>query len=294
MLLSVIIPVYNVAGTLKRCVDSVLAQGVDGMEVILVDDGSTDVSPQICDEYAEKGVRVLHQPNGGLSEARNAGISVARGRYITFVDSDDYLSSETYPELLRLAETTGADILEYSLTRQLRKGSAAFTLPDSVYQDMTAYWLEAEAYAHTYACNKIYRRELFSAVRFPKGRRFEDVPTLWRLIHVARRVVTTSKGCYHYTLNPDGITQKADGEAYRDLLDAHLSVLASGELSSCRGFREYYRHVLDIQLQTYIYTGNTADILLPALHFTGSLKLWLLNFIGMRALCRLTRCLSRG
>ena len=294
MLLSVIIPVYNVAGTLKRCVDSVLAQGVDGMEVILVDDGSTDASPQICDEYAEKGVRVLHQPNGGLSEARNAGISVARGRYITFVDSDDYLSSETYPELLRLAETTGADILEYSLTRQLRKGSAAFTLPDSVYQDMTAYWLEAEAYAHTYACNKIYRRELFSAVRFPKGRRFEDVPTLWRLIHVARRVVTTSKGCYHYTLNPDGITQKADGEAYRDLLDAHLSILTSGELSSCRGFREYYRHVLDIQLQTYIYTGNTADILLPALHFTGSLKLWLLNFIGMRALCRLTRCLSRG
>ncbi len=294
MLLSVIIPVYNVAGTLKRCVDSVLAQGVDGMEVILVDDGSTDASPQICDEYAEKGVRVLHQPNGGLSEARNAGISVARGRYITFVDSDDYLSSETYPELLRLAETTGADILEYSLTRQLRKGSAAFTLPDSVYQDMTAYWLEAEAYAHTYAWNKIYRRELFSAVRFPKGRRFEDVPTLWRLIHVARRVVTTSKGCYHYTLNPDGITQKADGEAYRDLLDAHLSILTRGALSSCRGFREYYRHVLDIQLQTYIYTGNTADILLPALHFTGSLKLWLLNFIGMRALCHLARCLSRG
>lgn len=102
MLLSVIIPVYRVEHTLQRCVESVLSQGVDDMEVILVDDGSPDNCPVLCDGWAEKDarVKVIHKDNGGLSDARNAGIEMATGDYLTFVDSDDYVEDDTYPALL--------------------------------------------------------------------------------------------------------------------------------------------------------------------------------------------------
>ena len=114
MKLSVIIPVYRVEDTLDRCVESVLCQSVDEMEVILVDDGSPDQCPAKCDLWAEKDarIRVIHKENGGLSDARNAGIDVAQGDFITFVDSDDYLEANTYKSLLQQLED--ADILEYS------------------------------------------------------------------------------------------------------------------------------------------------------------------------------------
>ena len=104
MILSVIIPVYCVEDTLNRCVESVLRQNVTDMEVILVDDGSTDKCPKMCDDWGERDahIRVIHKQNGGLSDARNAGIDVAKGDLITFVDSDDYLADNTYQPLLAL------------------------------------------------------------------------------------------------------------------------------------------------------------------------------------------------
>ena len=102
MKLSVVIPVYRVESTLDRCVESVLRQHVDDMEVILVDDGSPDRCPQLCDEWARRDsrIRVVHKPNGGLSDARNAGIDIATGDYIAFVDSDDWIADDTYAPLL--------------------------------------------------------------------------------------------------------------------------------------------------------------------------------------------------
>lgn len=293
MQLSVIIPVYNVVGTLRRCVDSVVAQGVDDMEIIIVDDGSTDGSAMICDEYKSPRIVVVHQANAGLSEARNVGINLARGKFITFVDSDDYLAPDTYPALLERLLASDADIIEYSFAREGEGGLASrFVFPDHAYTCMADYWLDGQAYVHTYAWNKIYKRQLFSNVSFPKGKKFEDVPTLWNLLRNVRKVETTSLGLYHYTINPLGITQGAGGAEYRDLLDAHLAVLKSKELNSMHGFKEYYRHVLDIQLQTYIYTGDMADVKLPTMHFVGSLKLLALNVFGIRGLCRLVRAIK--
>lgn len=293
MLLSVIIPAYNVVGTLRRCVDSVVAQGVDDMEIIIIDDGSTDGSAAICDECKSARTLVVHQANAGLSEARNVGIRLAQGEYITFVDSDDYLEPGTYSALLERMRATDADILEYSLVREGGGGSAScIVFPDHEYTCMADYWLDGQAYAHTYACNKICKRQLFSQVCFPRGKKFEDVPTLWNLLKHARKVVTTPLGFYHYTANPLGITQRAGGAEYRDLLDAHLAVLSGRRLAGRHGFKEYYRHVLDIQLQTYIYTGDASDIKLPTMHFAGSLKLLLLNVFGMRGLCRLVRAVK--
>ena len=293
MILSVVIPVYNVVGTLRRCVDSVVAQDVDDMEIIIVDDGSTDGSAVICDEYKSPRILVVHQPNHGLSEARNAGIRLAQGEFITFVDSDDYLESGTYTALLNRVKNDDADIIEYSLVRDGGLVPASrVVFPDHTYTSMVDYWLDGQAYAHTYACNKIYKRQLFNHVSFPKGKKFEDVPTLWNLLKDARKVTTTSLGLYHYTVNPMGISCRAGGAEYRDLLDAHLAILSSKMLIARKGLGEYYRHVLDIQLQTYIYTGDVADIKLPTMRFAGSLKLLLLNVLGMRGLCRLVRAIK--
>ena len=163
MKLSVIIPVYRVEATLDRCVGSVLRQHVDELEVILVDDGSPDRCPQLCDQWQQKDPRILviHKENGGLSDARNAGLDIATGNCITFVDSDDFLDDETYGPLLDMMADT--DILEYSIDNKL-------TLADRSYDDINAYWLESRAYTHTYACNKLFRRELFDGIRFLTSR----------------------------------------------------------------------------------------------------------------------------
>ena len=135
MLLSVIIPVYRVEATLDRCVESVLRQHVEDMEVILVDDGSPDNCPKMCNEWAKRDqrIRVIHQENGGLSDARNAGIDISRGQYITFIDSDDWISDNTYPPLL--VQMDDIDILEYGIADKL-------SLQEYIYDDVNEYWLK--------------------------------------------------------------------------------------------------------------------------------------------------------
>ena len=115
MKLSIVIPVYRVETTLDRCVESVVTQDYDDFEIILVDDGSPDRCPQLCDEWARRDPRisVIHKPNGGLSDARNAGIDVARGDFLTFIDSDDYIAPHTLSQLMPL--TDEADLIEYPI-----------------------------------------------------------------------------------------------------------------------------------------------------------------------------------
>lgn len=290
MKLSVIIPVYNVASTLRRCVDSVLSQNVDGMEVILVDDGSTDGSSKLCDEYAQQGLTVIHQKNNGLSAARNAGLITATGDLVTFIDSDDYIMPDTYQPLLHImAAHPDTDILEYSLVREMADGPHPIVFADHTYTDMAEYWLTARAYAHCYACNKIYRRQLFQEVRYPVGKKFEDVPTLYQLLQKVQTVRTTAHGSYLYTLNNNGITQRAKGSDLLDLLQAHLPILNDKSLQRHAGFTSYYIHVLNIQLDVYDMTGYTAHLQLPVLPFHKGLKLRLLHLLGLPMLCRLHR-----
>ena len=288
--LSVIIPVYNVEHTLRRCVDSVLAQDVDGMEVILVDDGSTDHSPAICDDYGRQGkVRVTHQRNGGLSAARNTGMALATGRFITFVDSDDYIQADTYRPLLSIIGD-GYDIVEYPVERETPQGLKLLSYGNHTYTSMQSYWVDARGYEHAYAWNKLYRRTLFDNVQYPEGQVFEDVPTLYRLLHHAHTVHTTETGCYHYTSNPKGITQQADGEDLGVLLKTHVDILTADTLSNdCRSLGEYYRHVLNIQLSVFDLTGDVHDLILPVRPYWGSIKLLALHLLGLRRLCRLHR-----
>ena len=159
MKLSIIIPVYNVETTLNKCIESVVNQDFSNYELILVDDGSPDRCPQICDRWALKSekISVIHKKNGGLSDARNAGIDVARGKYITFIDSDDYIGEHTFaPVMDYIARNPEVDILEYPA--QLFYGSPnhhELAFPEeTVYNNMEAYWFQGRAYQHTYQSRK--------------------------------------------------------------------------------------------------------------------------------------------
>jgi len=276
--LTIIIPVYRVETTLDHCVESVLRQAVTDMEVILVDDGSPDSCPQKCDQWADRDnrIQVIHKENGGLSDARNAGIDIAQGDYLTFVDSDDWLEENTLAPLLDMMGD--ADLLEYSIHQRL-------TLPDCTYTDMNDYWLRGQAYLHTYACNKIYRRSLFDNVRFPRGKVFEDAWTLPLLLRQCHKVMTTSRGFYHYQWNPDGITAKADGHQLAMLLEAHLTNgMPVNDI--------YYLHLLNIQID--VCERIDVPVTLPFrrvhydhLHGVQKIKAVANNLLRINALCKI-------
>ena len=302
MKLSIIIPVYRTEDTLDRCVESVLRQDHPDMEVILVDDGSPDHSPARCDDWAAKDrhIRVVHKANGGLSDARNAGIDIATGDYVTFVDSDDYLADNTYgPLMQRLEQQPDIDILEYPI--YIHNGSPRQHLtdfkPEATYHDMESYWLDGRAYQHTYACNKIFRKSLFDAVRFPVGRVFEDAQTLPLLLEKAGTVVTCSQGLYYYCSNSEGITMTADGQALQMLLQPHVAMIGRIRRKD-KAFETYYLHVLNIQMDVFELTGNAPILpLLPVKpeHFTDKqkMKAIALNILGINRICQLNKILHK-
>ena len=291
MRLSIIIPIYNVEDTLQRCLESVLAQVDETMEVVLIDDGSTDSSGQIAEEMtaARGNCRLIHQTNKGLSAARNAGIEVATGDYLTFVDSDDFIAEGTYAALLAvLATHPDYDILEYPalLYYGSKTKQRLLTFSDTTISSIREYWLGG-AHLHTYACNKLFRRELFADVRFPDGKVFEDVYTYPFLLQRAKVVATTSAGLYYYCQNDKGITAQAGGKELNDLLEAHLKHLKLwGELTPA-----YYQSLVNIQID--VYEATHAEPILPVLPYKGTLKLFILHLIGLKRLCQLNQFIHK-
>lgn len=261
MTLSVIIPVYNVADYIDKCIDSVLCQDIPEMEVILVDDGSTDDCPAICDRWAERDSRitVLHKANGGLSDARNVGLDIANGEYVTFVDSDDWLLPGTYQPLMEWLKGHGnIDILEFSL-RHIGEKRMALTLDNRTFRSARQYWEHTRAWNHAYSCNKIYRRWLFESTRFPVGRIFEDVHILPLLLAQEPRVATTSHGAYCYEWNDCGTSVTASAAAWG--LKQHIEALQIGIKTmhttplSRHGWNLYYS-ILCRQIDLYRLSGE--------------------------------------
>lgn len=200
--ISVIVPVYNVEPYLRRCLDSITGQTYGNLEIILVDDGSADGSGAICDEYAARDsrIRASHQPNGGVSSARNAGLASASGEWIGWVDSDDWIEPEMYERLLGRALGQGADIavcgrLEHHRNRLVPFGWDQETLLDR--EEAMELLLRNEV-VQSYLCDKLWRRELFAGITFPEGRTFEDIQVMHRLFARAQRVVCLPDIMYHY------------------------------------------------------------------------------------------------
>ena len=215
-LISVIVPVYRVEKYLERCVKSILFQTYKNLEVILVDDGSPDQCPAICDACAEKDarVKVIHQENKGLSGARNAGIDAAFGEYLAFVDSDDYVSPHFIEELYQLLQDTGCAIgqCRFSYVKGdglVEEGDSAFCIyrGESLMEQL--YGPEEKATCFVVAWNKLYRAELFkeTGIRYPEGRIHEDEATTYRLFHEAKKLAFLDRALYgYYTENGGSIT----------------------------------------------------------------------------------------
>ena len=215
-LISVIVPVYRVEEYLERCVKSILSQTYKNLEVILVDDGSPDQCPAICDACTEKDarVKVIHQENKGLSGARNAGIDAASGEYLAFVDSDDYVSPHFIEELYQLLQDTGCAIgqCRFSYVKGnglVEEGDSAFCIyrGESLMEQL--YGPEEKATCFVVAWNKLYRAELFkeTGIRYPEGRIHEDEATTYRLFHEAKKLAFLDRALYgYYTENGGSIT----------------------------------------------------------------------------------------
>lgn len=217
-MISVIVPIYNVEQYLSRCVDSIIGQTYSDIEIILVNDGSPDRCGQICDEYAAKDLRikVVHKENGGLSDARNAGLEIAEGEYVTFIDSDDFVAPNMLEYLLSKIEQYDASIAQCSFTR-LTENASVITTSTAPEKDVVLTGLEAMESCLAEHCHvkvntwaKLYRRDLFVAndIRFPVGRIHEDNFTTYKLCYFAKKVVCSSNCLYFYLIREDSIMEK--------------------------------------------------------------------------------------
>ncbi len=217
-IISVIIPVYNVEKYLRAAIDSVLSQTFRDFVAILVDDGSTDGSGKICDEYAENDprVKVIHKPNGGLSSARNAGIDLALTinsvKYIAFVDSDDLIKQDYLLTAYTAAKKHGGDIVCFGI-EMVDENFNALSMPKThngflrVYKNLDVIKpILPPKSVGDYAVNKLFDKELFIGVRFPEGRIFEDVFTTYKLFLKAKRVVVIKDKNYVYIRHENSIT----------------------------------------------------------------------------------------
>ena len=261
-LISVIIPVYRVEEYLRRCVDSVLAQTYENMEVILVDDGSPDGCPAICDSYAasDSRVRVLHQENAGLSGARNAGIDASSGKWLAFVDSDDYLAPHFLERLYKACIDTDSELgvcrWEYVKGEPIpERGSGEVRVYTG--REMLANLYTPDGAYFVVAWNKLYRRELFQEIRYPQGRIHEDEATTYRIYDRTERAAYVDSSLYGYFVTPSSITRgfnpkrmdwvRAVAErmdfferkGYRELMVPGLQAFADGSIDIYFGLRDF-------------------------------------------------------
>lgn len=237
-LISIIIPVYKVEEYLDRCVESVLAQTYPNLEILLVDDGSPDRCGEMCDAWAKKDprIRVIHKENGGLSDARNAGLDVATGEYIGFVDSDDWIDPDMYEKMLAAIKQYDANLAICCFYKhwQLAGTSTRQDIGcDQIYSKQKfLYELILDETVPNYAWNKLYHRSLFEGIRYPKGRVFEDILTIYKVSDRVTRAVHLSAPLYHYLRRGDSIVGSytadihieaciARQELYKDVIAQH-------------------------------------------------------------------------
>lgn len=228
-LITVIVPVYKVEKYLRRCVDSILAQTYTNLEIILVDDGSPDNCGKICDEYAAKDsrIKVIHQENGGLSAARNAGLDIATGDYIGFVDSDDYIAPDMYEKLYAALKESDADISICNFQKVDENGKKLKTkekIESGVLTNMQALTeLQGKSgLCFIVAWNKLYKSWVFDGVRFPVGRKCEDNYIAHILIHKSRKVALVEEELHCYLQREGSIMKGNSLEFSSDEIDGFI------------------------------------------------------------------------
>lgn len=213
-LISIVVPVYNVKNYLDRCIESIINQTYKNLEIILVNDGSNDGSGEVCEKWKKKDERiiVLHKKNGGLSSARNAGIEIAKGKYIAFIDSDDYVSHNMYQELHAILEKNKSDIVicgreyvwddgktycRYRYDRRIEN----YTSKEAI-KEMNSFRKFDMA-----AWDKLYKRSLFKNIRFPEGKLSEDYYIMYKLFWKSKKITYYAHPLYYYYQRRNSITK---------------------------------------------------------------------------------------
>lgn len=223
-LISVIVPVFNVEKYLCECLDSIINQSYKNIEIILVDDGSTDDSGKICERYRHKDNRitVLHKSNEGLSSARNKGLEKARGEYIQFIDSDDYIDTDTIEIMHDIVCKYNADVVSYShyILNEGRK-VCDYTGKIKLIDKMEAIKeIMLDDTIRNYAWEKLWKRKLFDEIRFPFGKKFEDLLTTPLLLEKTEKIVVYDIPKYYYRQRNDSIMGKQSNELRLEYIDA--------------------------------------------------------------------------
>lgn len=223
-LISIIIPVYKVEKYLEKCIQSVINQTYENLQIILVDDGSPDNCGKICDEYAERDQRieVIHKSNGGLSDARNKGLEIAKGEYIGFVDSDDYIEADMYEVLYNLLKQYNADVSICNFYT-VSQGKISIKNADNGINEYNRIEILKEILLdkniQSYAWNKLYKKELFDEIKYPIGKKYEDIGTTFYLLEKCNKVVVTGKSEYYYINRQDSIVNNVTESTITDYIE---------------------------------------------------------------------------
>lgn len=237
---SLILPVYNVEKYLVECLESICEQTYRNLEIIIVNDGSTDRSGMICEKYQKKDARIqyIKRKNGGLSAARNLGLKYATGEYVVFVDSDDFIKSSMVSSLVKVMDLEHTDIVccnydvcneqsEVIKTHKIHiKSMQLFTRQEAI--NVLFY----EKFFQCYAWNKMYKRDLFTNIKYPEGRLYEDIITTYQLFGRSEKIAFISDSLYCYRQRVGSITQKQFNPKSYDLIDSLNKIIEQNQNNS--------------------------------------------------------------
>ena len=308
--ISVIVPVFNVAGYLPQCVDSILSQDYGDLEVILIDDGSTDGSGEICDRYAalDSRVRAIHQKNGGAAAAKNAGLRLATGEYLAFADSDDYLEPGAYGFLMKVLLENGADAVQGSFREVYRNRAEEQRISEEILEGYDYLLRFPKDFSCALLWNKLYRRALFDGVFFEEGHKIDDEYFTYQGFLQPRKVVRADRIVYNYRKRASSVMSSPES-AERLVLDCLDSAAKRRQrildtlpqlrepfdenyldviwyLSGIEGSTEGTLQALKGSLHSYLREkGRTRP---PVYLWRGLAKLWLIPVPRLLALCKRT------
>lgn len=250
-LISVVVPIYNVDKYLDRCVDSIIKQTYTNLEIILVDDGSSDNSPKMCDDWnsRDKRIKVIHKENGGLSDARNAGMIIATGEIISFIDSDDWIEHEMFEKMLNRKQKDNSDIVSCGVKWVKEDGSIIRDVTsDNEIIDTTTAMKELinDNKLKQHVWNKIYNRNLIKDIPFEKGKYHEDVFWSYQIFGKAKRTSVIKESFYNYVQRSNSIMGEEYSAKRLDALDAMKL--------RCEYIKRYFPELYDNAL--YVYIGS--------------------------------------
>lgn len=250
-LISVVVPIYNVERYLSKCIDSIINQTYCNFELILVDDGSTDNSGMICDKYAETDIRIkiIHKKNGGLSDARNVGISLANGDYITLIDSDDYIDSKFLENFINIIRKQDADLIVTGLIdfydsdkNVSAKNSSEFEILN---REQTYKKMLLQDGMDVNATAKLYKKSIFDNIRYPVGELYEDIKVIYDVVEASNIIIFSKYKGYFYL-------QRSDSIMYSNMSKKKLMLLVTvDKLKNL--IHKNYPNIEEAAIRRYIY-----------------------------------------